>query len=116
MELLHAIPWDQLLIQTINGIVTGMILALVASGLTLMSAWAVATLAYGSGHPPISGVAGGRTSRPGSIRRTSRYMSPSSPGRSSFASKAVPERRLRLTFDASESTVSRLRTWSMVFP
>ncbi|HYU11063.1 MAG TPA: branched-chain amino acid ABC transporter permease, partial [Stellaceae bacterium] len=36
MELLHAIPWDQLLIQTINGIVTGMILALVASGLTLI--------------------------------------------------------------------------------
>src|SRR5438046_5401757 len=36
MELLHAIPFDQLLIQTINGIVTGMILALVASGLTLI--------------------------------------------------------------------------------
>src|SRR5919108_3390313 len=36
MELLHAIPWDQLLIQTLNGIVTGMILALVASGLTLI--------------------------------------------------------------------------------
>src|SRR6184192_3713331 len=35
-EFLHAIPWDQLLIQTINGIVTGMILALVASGLTLI--------------------------------------------------------------------------------
>src|SRR6266849_7025669 len=34
-QLLHAIPFDQLLIQTINGIVTGMILALVASGLTL---------------------------------------------------------------------------------
>ena len=34
--LLHAIPFDQLLIQTINGIVTGMILALVASGLTLI--------------------------------------------------------------------------------
>ena len=34
--LLHAIPYDQLLIQTINGIVTGMILALVASGLTLI--------------------------------------------------------------------------------
>jgi branched-chain amino acid transport system permease protein len=30
------IPFDQLLIQTINGIVTGMILALVASGLTLI--------------------------------------------------------------------------------
>ena len=30
------IPLDQLLIQTINGIVTGMILALVASGLTLI--------------------------------------------------------------------------------
>jgi branched-subunit amino acid ABC-type transport system permease component len=29
------IPFDQLLIQTINGVVTGMILALVASGLTL---------------------------------------------------------------------------------
>src|SRR5437763_9714601 len=36
MELLHAIPFDQLLIQTINGIVTGLILALVASGLTLI--------------------------------------------------------------------------------
>src|SRR5271169_719674 len=34
--LLHAIPLDQILIQTINGIVTGMILALVASGLTLI--------------------------------------------------------------------------------
>jgi branched-chain amino acid transport system permease protein len=32
MELL----WDQLLIQTVNGIVTGMILALIASGLTLI--------------------------------------------------------------------------------
>src|SRR5438093_5310656 len=30
------IPFDQLLIQTINGIVTGMILALVAFGLTLI--------------------------------------------------------------------------------
>src|SRR5438034_1184039 len=36
MEFLHAIPFDQLLIQTVNGIVTGMILALVASGLTLI--------------------------------------------------------------------------------
>jgi branched-chain amino acid transport system permease protein len=36
MEWLHAIPMDQLVIQTINGIVTGMILALVASGLTLI--------------------------------------------------------------------------------
>jgi branched-chain amino acid transport system permease protein len=35
-QLLHAIPFDQLLIQTVNGIVTGMILALVASGLTLI--------------------------------------------------------------------------------
>jgi branched-chain amino acid transport system permease protein len=33
---LQAIPWDQILIQTLNGIVTGMILALVASGLTLI--------------------------------------------------------------------------------
>ncbi len=33
---LHAIPWDQIVIQTLNGIVTGMILALVASGLTLI--------------------------------------------------------------------------------
>ena len=31
-EFLHAIPYDQILIQTLNGIVTGMILALVASG------------------------------------------------------------------------------------
>src|ERR1041384_1606528 len=36
MDFLHAIPFDQILIQTINGIVTGMILALVASGLTLI--------------------------------------------------------------------------------
>ena len=33
---LEAIPWDQIMIQTVNGIVTGMILALVASGLTLI--------------------------------------------------------------------------------
>lgn len=36
MELLHGVPLDQLVIQTVNGIVTGMILALVASGLTLI--------------------------------------------------------------------------------
>ena len=36
MEFLSAIPWDQILIQTVNGIVTGMILALIASGLTLI--------------------------------------------------------------------------------
>src|ERR1700680_5302727 len=36
LEFLHAIPWDQVLIQTVNGIVTGMILALVAPGLTLI--------------------------------------------------------------------------------
>src|SRR5918911_2299304 len=30
------IPWDVILIQTVNGIVAGMILALVASGLTLI--------------------------------------------------------------------------------
>ena len=35
-EFLHAIPYDQILVQTVNGIVTGMILALVASGLTLI--------------------------------------------------------------------------------
>src|SRR5574339_389434 len=34
--LFEAIPYEQLLIQTVNGIVTGMILALVASGLTLI--------------------------------------------------------------------------------
>jgi branched-chain amino acid transport system permease protein len=33
---LHAVPLDQILIQTLNGVVTGMILALVASGLTLI--------------------------------------------------------------------------------
>ena len=33
---MQAIPYDQILIQTLNGIVTGMILALVASGLTLI--------------------------------------------------------------------------------
>lgn len=32
----QSIPYDQLVIQTLNGIVTGMILALVASGLTLI--------------------------------------------------------------------------------
>jgi len=31
-----SIPWDLILIQTVNGIVTGMILALIASGLTLI--------------------------------------------------------------------------------
>ncbi len=36
IELLQAVPWDQILIQTLNGIVTGMILALIASGLTLI--------------------------------------------------------------------------------
>ncbi|MPZ58077.1 MAG: branched-chain amino acid ABC transporter permease [Rhizobiales bacterium] len=30
------IPWDLIIIQTVNGVVTGMILALVASGLTLI--------------------------------------------------------------------------------
>ena len=34
--ILFALPWDQILIQTVNGIVTGMILALIASGLTLI--------------------------------------------------------------------------------
>jgi branched-chain amino acid transport system permease protein len=36
VEFLHSIPVDLLIIQTVNGIVTGMILALVASGLTLI--------------------------------------------------------------------------------
>ena len=36
MDVLANIPWDIILIQTVNGIVTGMILALVASGLTLI--------------------------------------------------------------------------------
>ena len=36
LEILGTIPYDQILIQTVNGIVTGMILALVASGLTLI--------------------------------------------------------------------------------
>jgi branched-chain amino acid transport system permease protein len=36
LELLNAVPYEQILIQTVNGIVTGMILALVASGLTLI--------------------------------------------------------------------------------
>ena len=35
-EFLQTIPFDLLLIQTVNGIVTGLILALVASGLTLI--------------------------------------------------------------------------------
>jgi branched-chain amino acid transport system permease protein len=36
MHIFQSIPYDQILIQTMNGIVTGMILALVASGLTLI--------------------------------------------------------------------------------
>ena len=36
LAFLDAIPFDQILIQTVNGIVTGMILALIASGLTLI--------------------------------------------------------------------------------
>src|SRR3977135_1163037 len=36
MGMLADIPWDIIIIQTVNGIVTGMILALVASGLTLI--------------------------------------------------------------------------------
>src|SRR5258708_5891208 len=36
MGMLADIPWDIIMIQTVNGIVTGMILALVASGLTLI--------------------------------------------------------------------------------
>jgi branched-chain amino acid transport system permease protein len=36
LEILAVIPYDQILIQTVNGLVTGMILALVASGLTLI--------------------------------------------------------------------------------
>ena len=35
-QILHSIPIDLLIIQTVNGIITGMILALVASGLTLI--------------------------------------------------------------------------------
>src|ERR1700739_4080303 len=36
LEFLQAIPYDQILIQTVNGIVTGMILALIGFGLTLI--------------------------------------------------------------------------------
>ena len=36
VDFLHGIPIDLLIIQTVNGIVTGLILALVASGLTLI--------------------------------------------------------------------------------
>jgi branched-subunit amino acid ABC-type transport system permease component len=36
MDVLATIPWDIIVVQTVNGIVTGMILALVASGLTLI--------------------------------------------------------------------------------
>ena len=35
-QFLAVIPWEKIIIQTVNGIVTGMILALVASGLTLI--------------------------------------------------------------------------------
>ena len=48
MGFFAAIPWDQILIQTVNGIVTGMILALVASGLTLIfGIMDVVTFAHG---------------------------------------------------------------------
>src|SRR6188508_2926931 len=36
ISFIQDIPWDIILIQTVNGLVTGMILALVASGLTLI--------------------------------------------------------------------------------
>ena len=36
LHFFQSVPYDQLVIQTMNGIVTGMILALVASGLTLI--------------------------------------------------------------------------------
>ena len=36
LQFFQSIPYDQIVIQTMNGIVTGMILALVASGLTLI--------------------------------------------------------------------------------
>ena len=36
VHFIQSIPYDQIVIQTMNGIVTGMILALVASGLTLI--------------------------------------------------------------------------------
>jgi branched-chain amino acid transport system permease protein len=36
VEVLSTIPFDQILVQTVNGFVAGMILALVASGLTLI--------------------------------------------------------------------------------
>ena len=35
-QFFHAVPFDLIIIQTVNGIVTGMILALIASGLTLI--------------------------------------------------------------------------------
>src|SRR6266403_6104511 len=35
-QILAAIPWETIIIQTVNGIITGMILALIASGLTLI--------------------------------------------------------------------------------
>ncbi|MGB7034336.1 MAG: branched-chain amino acid ABC transporter permease [Xanthobacteraceae bacterium] len=35
-QMFHAVPWDLIVIQTVNGFVTGMILALIASGLTLI--------------------------------------------------------------------------------
>jgi branched-subunit amino acid ABC-type transport system permease component len=48
LEILAAIPYDLILIQTVNGIVTGMILALVASGLTLIfGIMDVVTVAHG---------------------------------------------------------------------
>ena len=36
VQFFQAIPLDLIIIQTVNGIVTGMILALIASGLTLI--------------------------------------------------------------------------------
>src|ERR1700743_1915447 len=36
MEFFQHFPWELFIIQTLNGLVTGMILALIASGLTLI--------------------------------------------------------------------------------
>src|SRR3972149_5233393 len=52
----QSIPYDQIVIQTLNGIVTGMILALVASGLTLIfGIMDVAGAAPGGGGRPPAG-------------------------------------------------------------
>ncbi len=56
-EFFHAIPLDLIIIQTVNGIVTGMILALIASGLYDSSGLPSRRDSYQSRTPPRKGSA-----------------------------------------------------------